>query len=162
MIVDLCSGIGRWPTDEEVISIDASRKTHPTIVADVRYLPLRPKLNPRYAHASPPCNYFNRQRWQRWGLDASGIAAGLKLVSACLEAFDYLGAQTWTLESPEGVLRRVMPMPTETIAYANKEYRKKSTDFWASDSRMMRRAEIPEDVRQRLLEASLSAGTGAK
>lgn len=93
MIIDLCCGIGRFP-GEDVVSIDFDRKVKPTIVADIRHLPLRPGLRPRLCHASPPCTYFSYARARKYGYDEKGIADSLRLVAACFDAFDYLEAQT--------------------------------------------------------------------
>jgi hypothetical protein len=41
LIVELCSGDGKFPGDHNVIRIDVNRKMKPTIIADIRYLPLR-------------------------------------------------------------------------------------------------------------------------
>lgn len=150
MIIDLCCGIGRFESEEDIISIDIDPKTKPTIVADIRFLPLRPKLRPRLCHASPPCKYLSLARANRYGYDEKGIAESLRLIAACLDAFVYLEAKTWTLENPLGLLRRFIPRATMT-EYANAKYNHKRTDFF-SNNRALARAFIPKHIRQKLLD----------
>ena len=91
MIIDLCSGLGRWPTKEEVIRIDIQRKTKPTIIADIKHLPLRRGLKPRLCHASPPCKYVSKARRWGYGWNPKGIAESLRLVACCYDAFSTRG-----------------------------------------------------------------------
>lgn len=149
MIIDLCCGVGRFP-GEDVISIDIDPKVKPTIVADIRYLPLRPKLRPRLCHASPPCKYLSNARFMWAGNNEKGIAESLRLIAACFDAFDYLEPKTWTLENPLGLLRRIIPKTT-TVEYAVADYKHKKTDFF-SNNRALARALIPLEIRQRILE----------
>ena len=147
-IVDLCCGIGRFKADL-VVSIDFDPKTRPTIIADVRNLPLRGALKPDLVHASPPCTYFSTARQRRYGLDMKGIAESLELVAACFHAFDYLDARHWTLENPLGFLSRLL---NETrITYAAEDYPKKKTTFY-SNMRGLRRAIIPDHVREGIMK----------
>jgi len=154
MIIDLCCGIGRFKGKEDIISIDIQRKVKPTIIADIKYLPLRSKLRPRLCHASPPCKYFSNARrygkgFKNASYDEKGIAESLRIVAACFEAFDYLEPKTWTLENPIGLLKRIMP-PSLTTEYATHDYPHKKTCFW-TNNRALKRAIIPQDVRQRIL-----------
>jgi len=148
MIIDLCCGIGRF-ISEDVISIDVDRKVKPTIIADIRYLPLRPKLKPKLCHASPPCKYFSCARIRRYGYDEKGVAEGLRIVAACFDAFDYLEPQMWTLENPRGFLNRFLPGEI-AIKYRVADYLHKPTSFF-SNNRSLRRALIPQDIRQKIL-----------
>lgn len=153
MIVDLCCGQGRFESPGElVVSIDIDRKVKPTIIADVRFLPLRPKLRPRLVHASPPCTYLSLARARRYGYDEKGIAESLQLIASCFEAFDYLEAQMWTLENPVGVLKRILPTDIKTN-YEAHDYKHKPTNFW-SNQRSLKRALIPQDVRQKILSVA--------
>lgn len=155
MIIDLCSGIGRFESpNEEVISIDIDRRTKPTILADIRYLPLKPKIRPRLCHASPPCKYISKSR--RWGVHNGGwspigIAESLRLIAACYDAFDYLDADNCSLEQPAGI--------EDILGYkvqfkydkgADSYHRNCTANFYLS-SLAMKRAIIPQDVRQKLL-----------
>lgn len=153
MIIDLCCGIGRFESpNEDVISIDIQRKVKPTIIADIRYLPLKPKLKPRLCHASPPCTYFSYARFSNgWGYDCLGVAEGLDLVAACFRAFDWLEPKMWTLENPQGVLNRIIPTQIKT-EYSTLDMPKKKTCFWTSNTRALKRALIPQDVRQKILD----------
>lgn len=154
MIIDLCCGLGRFQGGqlEDVISIDIQRKTKPTVIADIRYLPLRPKLKPRLCHASPPCKYLSLARARMYGYDEKGLAESLRLVAACFDAFDYLEPKMWTLENPIGVLKRILPTDMKTN-YGVADYLHKPTNFW-SNNRALRRAIIPRDVRQRILSVA--------
>ena len=151
LIIDLCCGLGRFPGDN-VVSIDIDRKVKPTIIADVRYLPLRPKLRPKLCHASPVCKYFSLARTRRYGYDEKGIAESLRLVAACFDAFDYLQADMWTLENPVGVLKKVFPTDI-AIEYGAYDLKHKKTNFW-SNRRALKRSIIPQDVRQKILEVA--------
>jgi hypothetical protein len=149
MIIDLCSGLGRWP-DDDTISIDFDLKTQPTILADIRFLPLRKALRPNLAHASPPCKYFSLARFRHYGYDEKGVAEGLRLVAACFDAFDWLEPKMWTLENPIGLLRCLLP-PTATTVYGAADYKHKRTDFF-SNNRALRRSIIPQDIRQMIMD----------
>jgi hypothetical protein len=148
MIIDLCCGKGRFP-GEDVISIDIDRKVKPTILADIRYLPLKENLKPRLVHASPPCKYFSSARARRYGYDETGLAESFRLVAACFEAFAWLKPYMWTLENPLGVMRRFLKPDAET-EYQAYDLKHKRTDFW-SNNRSLKRALIPMDIRQKLL-----------
>jgi site-specific DNA-cytosine methylase len=146
MIIDLCCGIGRFDLfDEDTISIDFDRKVKPTIQADIRYLPLRPKLKPRLLHASPPCKYFSVARYRKYGHDYSGIAESLGIVKAFFEAVSWLEPKQWTLENPVGFLSKLF---NETrITYAAYDYSNKRTVLYSS-SKSLKRAVIPNAVRR--------------
>lgn len=149
MIVDLCCGQGRFESEEEVVSIDLDPSNKPTIVADVRHLPLRPKLRPRLAHASPPCTYLSFAR-ERWGYPPAYVAENLRIVAACFDAFAYLEPQTWTLENPKGILSRTVEPQAWAEYETNNELLHKRTAFY-SNNRALARALIPQDVRQQIL-----------
>lgn len=84
MIIDLCSGIGRFESStEEVISIDINPETKPTICADIHHLPLRPGLKPRLVWASPTCSYVSKARRWATGYNPKGIAESFRLIAAC-------------------------------------------------------------------------------
>ena len=148
MIIDLCCGIGRF-LGEDVISIDVQRKVKPTIIADIRHLPLRPNLKPRLVHASPPCKYFSYGSIRKHGYNEKGLAESLRLVAACFEAFAYLQPNMWTLENPNGLLRRIVP-PNAKTHYTAYDLTHKDTCFW-SDNRELKRAIIPQHIRQQIL-----------
>ena len=155
MIIDLCCGKGRFESSlDDVISIDISKETKPTILADVRFLPLRENLQPRLCHASPPCVYFSRIRACRGeGIVPLGVAEGLEIVAACFRAFDWLKPKMWTLENPDGLLNRIMPTKIET-EYSQYDMPKKKTVFWSNNSKALKRALIPMDIRKKILEVA--------
>ncbi len=149
MIIDLCSGNGRWP-DDDVVRIDMDRKTRPTILADIRYLPLRPGLKPKLVHASPPCLYVSKARRWRWGWNPKGVAESFRLLAACYDAFDYLEGETCTLEQPAG-LGDLLGHKI-TFRYNKADIKNATTNFY-SNNKSLKRAMIPQEVRQRILEA---------
>jgi site-specific DNA-cytosine methylase len=152
MIIDLCSGLGRW--SEEAVSIDIDRKTRPTIQADIRYLPLRKGIKPKHLHASPPCKYFSIARVRHFGYDEKGLAESFRIVAACFDAIDWLEPETWTIENPQGVLKRILPSDVKTN-YRAYDYPHKPTSFW-SNNKSLKRAIIPQDVRASLLVRRVS------
>ena len=149
MIIDLCSGIGRFDNDN-VISIDFDPKTKPTICADIRHLPLKKGLAPDYCHASPPCTYFSKAR--RWGTgwNPEGIAKSLELVSACYRAFAYLEAKKCSLELPRG-FQDILGHRIQ-FKYDKYDIKNTTTNFYLN-RKSLKRAIIPQDVRQQILEA---------
>lgn len=144
MIIDICSGYGRWPTDEEVVRIDIDPKTRPTIIGDVRHLPLRQGIRPRLCHASPPCLYISKARRWRWGWNPKGVAESFKLLAACYEAFDYLDAETCTLEQPAGLSDLLGHKVT--FRYDKRDIKNATTNFY-SNNKSLRRAMIPQEVK---------------
>lgn len=151
MIIDLFCGIGRFEREGvTIVSIDFDPKTKPTILADIRFLPLRARIRPDLVHASPPCTYFSYARLgSGWGYNYKGIGESLELVAACFKAYDYLDAKYWTLENPLGYLGKLLNQVK--ITYSVADYDKKATHFW-SNMRGLRRSIIPQDVRQRILD----------
>ena len=149
MIIDLCCGIGRFKHPvEEVVSLDFNPVTKPTILCDIKHLPFREGLRPDLVHASPPCKYFSISRQRVYGHDHIGIAESLELVAACFKAFHYLKTRHWTLENPLGFLSRLFN--EAKISYEVHDYTDKKTRFY-TDMRSLRRAVIPDDVRQIIL-----------
>jgi len=150
MIIDLCCGIGRFehPT-EKVISIDFDVKNKPDIVADIRYLPLRPNLDISHCHASPPCTYFSKAR--RWGIgwNPKGVAESLRLIAACYDAFAYLGARQCSLENPQAI-EEILGHKIK-FKYDKADIRNCTTNFYLKN-KALKRAVIPQDVRQQILK----------
>ena len=148
MIVDLCCGIGRFQSDEPVVSIDIDPKTRPDIVADIRYLPLRPGLNVSHCHASPTCTYVSKAR--RWGTgwNPLGIAESLELIADCYKAFAYLGAKRCSLENPAGL----QDILGHRVKFKYDKYDiKNATTHVYLNKKSLKRAIIPDDVRQQIL-----------
>jgi len=150
LIIDLCSGVGRWPGNEEVIRIDIDKSTNPDIVADIRYLPLRAGLKPRLCHASPPCTYTSKARRWGYGWNPRGIGESLKLVAACYEAFDYLEAENCSLENPRG-LEDMLGHKVQ-FKYDKYDIKNATTNFYLN-KKGQKRAIIPKDVRQQILSS---------
>ena len=150
MIIDLCCGLGRFKSpNEEIISIDIQRKVKPTIIADIKHLPLKPDLKPRLCHASPPCKYISKARLWRWGWNPKGIAETFKLIAVCYEAFDYLGAKNCSFEHPKG-LEDFLGKKI-TFKYNKYDIKNATTNFYLN-TKSLKRSIIPQDVRQKILE----------
>jgi hypothetical protein len=148
LCIDLCSGLGGFSQafvdslDWEVIRIDINPKFRPTIVADVRFLPLREDLHPELVVASPPCEHFSlaNQRFPR-----KGVKHALEVVGACLEAIVALKPKYWLLENPKGRLRWIIGKPHQTVhlCHYGTPYRK-PTDLWGNVSLpMVERVGVP-------------------
>jgi len=136
LCVDLCSGYGGFSQafendpEWEVVRIDVNPKFRPTIVADVRYLPLREDLRPELLVASPPCEHFSiaNPRFPR-----KGIKHALEVVGACLEAVAILKPKYWLLENPRGRLRWFLGKPRQTVHLCNYGAPwRKPTDLWGN------------------------------
>ena len=148
LIIDLCSGYGGFSQSflrEDVIKIDIDPKVKPDIIADVRYLPLKPKLKPKALLASPPCRFLSKARY----FPRQGIQEALEIVGACLEAVPYLEPETWILENPKGRLRYFLGVPTHSIRYKSYDLKNKSTDLW-SNQKSLKRAFIPKEISQQI------------
>lgn len=156
LIIELCCGLGRFERPgADIISIDIDRKVKPTILADIRHLPLRPDLRPDLLHASPPCTYISKAR--RWGIgwNPLGIAETFRLYAACYEAAYYLNAKNFTLEQPRG-LEDLLGTKVQ-FKYDKTDLKNCTTNFY-SNNKGLKRALIPYDVRQTLLAALLTEG----
>jgi site-specific DNA-cytosine methylase len=147
LIVNLCCGLGRFTDDE--ISIDIDRKTKPTIIADVRWLPLRPALRPKLLHCSPPCTYVSEARRWAYGWNPKGVAETLEIIAACYHACVYLEADTFTLENPTGLVTALGQ--NVKFHYDKKDIYQIETNFF-SNKKGLERAKIPADVKQAILD----------
>lgn len=56
------------------------------------------------------------------------------------------------MENPLGLLSRILP-PDGSTEYEAYDLHHKKTRFWGNDYRAVRRAMIPEDVKQRILDS---------
>lgn len=148
LIIDLCCGLGRFP-GSNVVSIDIQKRLKPTICADIRFLPLRPNLKPKLVHASPPCKYVSKARRWRYGWNPQGVAESFKLLASCYEAFAYLDGQTCTLEQPAG-LEDLLGTKV-SFKYDKGDLKNCTTNFY-SNNKSLRRAKIPKDIRQKILD----------
>ena len=149
MIIELFSGIGRFETDEEVIYIGIQKETRPTICADIRFLPLRPHLKPRLVHSSPPCTYISNARVWRYGYNLLGIADTLDLYEHVFRAADYLEfTEIATIESPKGIER--LFGEKMVFRYRKADIYNSTTNFYLN-RKSLKRAIIPQEVRQRIL-----------
>lgn len=144
--IDLCSGIGRW--DDETVAIDFDRKTNPTIVADVRFLPLRPKLG-GHLRASPPCTYVSKARRWRYGWNPQGVSESLKLVAACYEAAAYLDSETVCIENPAG-LENILGQKVQ-FRYKKADLPYRCTTNFYLNQKGLKRSVIPTEVRQSIM-----------
>ena len=103
LIIEVFSGLGRFETEEEVIYISKDFETKPTICADVRFIPLIPKLKPRILHGSPPCRFISRAREATLGINLKGIALTFELWASFWKLADYLEPENITIESPQNI-----------------------------------------------------------
>lgn len=147
MIIDLCSGIGRF-NNKDVISVDMDPKTKPDIVADIRYLPFKPGMEVDFVHASPPCTYFSKARRWSIGWHPEGIAQSLELIAACYRAFAYLGAKRCSLENPQAI-EQILGKRVK-FKYDKHDHKNCTTNFYLNP-RSLKRSIIPQDVRQQIL-----------
>jgi Site-specific DNA methylase len=139
LCVDLCSGLGGFSQafkedGWEVVTIDVLRKFKPSIIADIRYLPLRNNLQPDVLLASPPCNHFSLFCISP-SFPRKGIKTALEIVGACLEAVAQLKPKKWLIENPRARLRQFIGKPKQTIRYSDYDFnypRQKPTDFWGN------------------------------
>lgn len=138
LCVDLCCGLGGFSqafegdSDWEVVKIDINPKVRPTIVADVRYLPLRQNLEPDVLLASPPCERFSvgNRAWPK-----IGIKRAMETVGAVFEAVAWLKPKYWLVENPMGRLRWFLGTPQQTLRLCDYGAPwKKLTDLWGNIS----------------------------
>jgi hypothetical protein len=118
-------------------------------LADIRFLPLRPGLKPTLVHASPPCLYVSKARRWRYGWNPKGVAESFRLIAACYDAFAYLEAKTCTLEQPAGLTDLLGEKVT--FRYDKADIKNATTNFY-SNNKSLKRAMIPQDVKQRILD----------
>src|SRR5208282_5306335 len=101
VFLDLCSGLGgaSQPALDRgwrVIRVDIDPRFKPTIVADVRALPLKP-FHVDVLWASPPCQEFSK-----FGLRCffpNPPAPDLSLVQGIWEFIDFLRPRYWVVEN---------------------------------------------------------------
>lgn len=104
-MVDLFSGLGGASAAMRrrgwrVVTVELEADFRPTLVADVRRLPLRGGLRPDLLWASPPCTEFTRSflPWMR----GKYPPPSLELVAATYVAVDWLKPRFWVLENVRG------------------------------------------------------------
>ena len=109
LMVDLFSGLGGASAAMRdrgwlVVTVDIEPRFRPSVVADVRNLPLR--CRPDLLWASPPCDEFAREDmpWSR-----TGKTPDLSLVRAALRAVELLQPRFWILENVRGAVRYLGP-----------------------------------------------------
>lgn len=139
---------GQQLKDDVNITIDLDPKTKPSIVADVRYLPLRHGLPVKNLLMTPPCTYLSKARnpWPR-----EGIKWNLEIVGACLEAAAHLKPEAWFLENPNGNLKKIIGPADGECTYSPRDIRHKHSQFWTNDRRALERAIIPKAITEKLL-----------
>ncbi len=152
MIIELFSGLGRFETDEEVIYIGIQRETKPTICADVRFLPLRPKLRPSLCLACPPCTFVSKARWWARGISPGGLSLYFELLSVTWKAFYYLQPKLAILEQPAGI-EKFLGEKIQ-VKYDKADYKAASENFYFNSKKSLKRAIIPKWVRDGLLAFS--------
>lgn len=163
LIIDLCCG-KKGSTQSflenpnyEVITIDIDMKVKPTIVADVRYLPLKDNLKPALVWCSPPCNNLSLAKPKHW--INSTIKDTFEIIGACFDAVYRLKPKRWILENPRGRLKTMLPNSIEIEYETINEYQKgkrkfkhKKTNLWSNDNRTLARAFIPKHISNSILK----------
>jgi hypothetical protein len=147
--VYLCAGLGGQAVkNDENITIDLDRKTKPSIIADVRHLPLRHGLPVKNLLMTPPCTYLSKARnpWPR-----EGIQWNLEIVGACLEAAAHLKPEAWFLENPNGNLKRIIGPAQGECVHSPRDIRRKRSQFWTNDKRALERAMLPLQLTKNLM-----------
>ncbi len=137
-----------------VVTVDLVRGCRPSIVADVRALPLAAERPPDVVWASPPCTEFSDANPGR------PPRPSLELVVATLEAVRWLRPRFWVMENVRGAIpwlgipvQKVGPwclwgyFPPLRVSWAAQTYRK------APHRTAAARAAIPWEVSAALLEA---------
>lgn len=149
MIIELFSGIGRFDTNEEVVYVSNDIHTKPTILADVRYLPLKQNIRPRILHGSPPCRYISKARCWNYGYNFLGIAETMELYAAFYRAVDWLKPENISFESPANIEKFL----GEKISFRHPKYdiKNATTNLYYSTTRQMKRAELHISVRNYIL-----------
>lgn len=138
LVIDLCAGkegfsqAFRNEPDYEVVTIDIEKKFKPTIVADVRHLPLKQNLQPDLLLAGPPCERFSiaMPLWPKMG-----IQMAMQIVGAVFEAVPYLQPKYYLIENPMGRLRWFLGTPKKSIRYSDYDMNykaQKRTDMWGT------------------------------
>jgi site-specific DNA-cytosine methylase len=138
LVIDLCAGkegfsqAFRNDPDYEVVTLDIEKKFKPTIVADVRHLPLKQNLQPDLLLAGPPCERFSiaMPTWPKMG-----IQLAMQIVGAVFEAVPYLQPKQYLIENPMGRLRWFLGTPKKSIRYSDYDLNykaQKRTDMWGT------------------------------
>lgn len=150
MIIELFSGIGRFAEcEEEIIYISNNIQTKPTILADIRYLPLKKNIKPRILHGSPPCRYISKARLWRYGYDFEGIAQSFELYAVFFRAVDWLKPGKVTFESPGGL--EDFLKTKITFNHPKYDIKKATTNLYVLTTKQMKRAELAKEVREKIL-----------
>lgn len=143
--MDLCSGLGGFSEafiqrGHDVIRIDNDSKFKHipnTLIANIRYLPLKRNLRPDILLMSPPCNCFSTITiycyWDDHIPKNNKTVQALRIVGWCLDAVDYLKPKYWILENPRGMLRTILGKPKITTFHASwGGLYYKPTDLWGN------------------------------
>jgi site-specific DNA-cytosine methylase len=154
LIIDICSGMGGATQsflnnpDYEVIKLDSNIKVKPTILCDIRYLPIKNDLRPELVWCSPPCTNLSFAKYKNWV--NHNIKETFSIIGGCLDAIYRLKPKKWVLENPKGRLRWFMSGSIE-IEYATYDMPKKKTNLWSNNNRALKRAFIPKHISDNIL-----------
>ncbi len=132
---------------DDTVTIDMDARTRPTILADVRHLPLRPNLRPEALLATPPCTHFTyAQPFPR-----PGVGVALEIVGACLEAVNYLRPKRWVLENPCNHLQKILGRPKYGVRYTAADRKDARHHLW-TNRKSLNRSKMPKPITEALLE----------
>ncbi len=145
-ILELFSGTGsvsnycaKFPGRYEVTSLDiqAVGDFTPTHVADILTFPFKDHWQPGqfdYIHASPPCTQYSLARVK--AKTPRNFQLADAMVAKAVEIMLYLDADMWTIENPNGLLKKrdvVAHLPCHTVDYcAYGTLWKKPTNIWCN------------------------------
>lgn len=110
IILDLCGGTGSWSKPYKEAGYDVRVITLPMFdVTDPYVQEQCVALKPHGILAAPPCTEFSRAKsFHGKGNYTNDFEAGLEPVIACLKIIAMCQPKWWTMENPNGYLKRWM------------------------------------------------------
>lgn len=114
LILDLFSGTGAATAEfeargHEVIKIDFNMKLgKPTVIADVRWLPIKLDARPDFIWASPPCQEFSTYQLRGLNKYYKGLPS-LDLVAWAYGWIQHFKPKYWIIENVGGAIKFISP-----------------------------------------------------
>jgi len=102
-VLDLFSGLGGFSQafrdrGHHVITVDIEKNFKPSVVADVRFLPIRGKFD--IILASPPCDEFSKASMPWY----DGVVPDMTLLKATVQIIQELKPRFWVIENVRGAI----------------------------------------------------------
>ena len=157
-VLDLFAGLGGFSRPfrdrgHAVVTVDLNPSFDPDLCVDVRELGFPSTLlgTDRFdvVLASPPCERFSvasiRYHWKDFR-PSSQVAEALGVVACAVRLIAEIGPTYWVVENPDGMLKRLLGQPKETLylcSYGAKW--KKPTDLWGRYPGFFSRACAPHE-----------------